>query len=144
MTETLYNNISHLTVSKLSLCEKVSLIPKGEKYQTIFGEVQPEIAERDRHFSFFGSDLFPTYKAKSDIWSYAGQFFGTPEYIEGCTNKHILFKDNKWYNAPCLTIHFLDSSTQKFYFTTDKELEFYVKTKFEKFLIPSKTRKIKI
>jgi hypothetical protein len=143
MAEFLFKNISHITYLKTRNCDKVVRIPQGTVYKTLLTEVEESVANEDDAETIWSSSFEHRYKAKKDRWQ-CNRSIGTPEFIEKRNNYSLRFVDGKWLSMPELTVHFLDQSTKTLYFTTDDELDKYIKRNFNDFRTFSNKKQIKI
>ena len=143
MEEFLFKNISHITYLKTRACNEVEKIPQGSVYRTIFDEVEKEVANEDEVKNFWGDGIQTKYKALKDRWSYK-RYIGTVKYIEEKSKYKIRFVHDEWLSMPELTVHFLDQTTHTLYFTTDDELDKYIKRNFSDFRVFNNKKKIRI
>ena len=144
MSDIYFKEISHLSAVEQHVCNEVKVITTGEKYSSLYGYIEEEVAEQDICNGFFDSSFFPTYKAKKDRWQYNNTFIGSIEYIEKQTNQHIKRIDGIWYNMPHLVIRFLDQTEKTIYFNTNDEMNNYIKFNFKEYKKLSNPNKINI
>lgn len=143
MAEILFKDISHITFLKTRNCDEVEKIPQNTVYRTIFGVVEESVAKEDDAKSFWGSSFEHRYKAKKDRWKYKN-YIGTPEFIEEKSKHSVHFSDGNWLFMPELVVHFLDKSTKTLYFTTDDELDNYIRCNFSDFRMFNNKKQIRI
>lgn len=144
MAEILFKNISHITYLKTRNCDKVEKIPQGTVYRRAFTVVEESVDKEDNDESFWGGGgIQHRYKAKKDRWEYK-DYIGTPEFIEEKSKHSVHFSDGKWLFMPELVVHFLDQSTKTLYFTSDSELNEYIKRNFSDFHMLNNKKQIKI
>ena len=143
MAEILFKDISHITVLKTRSCDKVEKIPQNTVYRTVFTEVEESVAKEDDAESFWDSTFEHKYKAKKDRWEY-DNYIGTPEFIEEKSKHSVHFSDGNWLFMPELVVHFLDQSTKSLYFTTDDELDKYIRYNFSDFRLFNNKKQIRI
>lgn len=143
MEEILFKNISHITYLKTRNCDKVERIPKGTVYRRAFTEVEESVDKEDDNENFWGNSIQHSYKAKKDRWEYKN-YLGTPEFIEEKSKHSVHFSDGKWLFMPELVVHFLDQSTKTLYFTTDDELDNYIRCNFSDFRMLNNKKQIRI
>ena len=143
MTEILFKQISHITYLKTRSCDKVEKIPQNTVYRTIFNEVEENVAKEDDAESFWVNGIEHRYRAKKDRWEYKN-YIGTPEFIEEKSKHSVHFSDGKWLFMPELVVHFLDQTTKTLYFTTDDELDSYIRCNFSDFRMFNNKKQIKI
>ena len=143
MTEILFKDISHITYLKTRSCDIVEKIPQNTVYRTVFSEVEESVAKEDDADSFWGNSIEHRYKAKKDRWEYKC-YIGTPEFIEKKSKHSVHFSDGNWLFMPVLTVHFLDQSTKTLYFTSDDELDKYIKCNFSDFRLFNNKKQIRI
>lgn len=143
MEELLFKQISHITFLKTRNCDKVEKIPQNTVYRTVFTVVEESVAIEDAAESFWDSSFQHRYKAKKDRWEYKN-YIGTPEFIEEKSKHSVHFSDGNWLFMPELVVHFLDQSTKTLYFTTDDELDKYIRCNFSDFHIFNNKKQIRI
>lgn len=143
MAEILFKDISHITCLKTRSCDKVEKIPQNTVYRTVFTLVEESVAKEDNAESFWDSTFEHKYKAKKDRWEY-NNYIGTPEFIEEKNNHSVHFSDGNWLFMPELVVHFLDQSTKTLYFTTDDELDQYIRCNFSDFRKLNNKKQIRI
>ena len=143
MEEILFKQISHITYLKTRDCNEVEKIPQNTVYKTIFSVVEESVAKEDYAESFWDSGLAHRYKAKKDRWEYK-DYIGTPEFIEEKSKHSVHFSDGNWLFMPELTVHLLDQTKKTLYFTTDDELDKYIKNNFSDFRMFNNKKQIKI
>lgn len=143
MAEILFKQISHITYLKTRSCDKVEKIPQNTVYRTIFSDVEESVDKEDDAESFWGGDIQRRYKAKKDRWKYKN-YIGTPEFIEEKSKHSVHFSDGNWLFMPELVVHFLDQTTKTLYFTTDDELDKFIRCNFSDFRMFNNKKQIKI
>lgn len=143
MEELLFKQISHITYLKTRDCNAVEKIPQNTVYRTVFTLVEESVAKEDSAESFWDSTFEHRYKAKKDRWEY-NNYIGTPEFIEEKSKHSVHFSDGNWLFMPELVVHFLDQSTKTLYFTTDDELDKYIRCNFSDFRMFNNKKQIRI
>ena len=143
MEELLFKQISHITYLKTRDCNDVEEIPQGSVYKSLFYEVEHDVAVEDEVESFWGSEFVPRYRAHKDRWNYKN-FVGNTEFIEEKSKHSLQFVNGKWLSMPELTVHFLDQSTKTLHFTSDSELNEYIKRNFSDFHIFNNKKQIRL
>lgn len=143
MAEILFKQISHITYLKTRDCNEVEKIPQNTVYRTIFSDVEESVDKEDDAESFWGGDIQHRYRAKKDRWKYKN-YIGTPEFIEEKSKHSVHFSDGKWLFMPELVVHFLDQTTKTLYFTTDDELDKFIRCNFSDFRMFNNKKQIKI
>lgn len=143
MAEILFKQISHITYLKTRDCNEVEKIPQNTVYRTIFSDVEESVDKEDDAESFWGGNIQRRYKATKDRWKYYN-YIGTPEFIEEKSKHSVHFSDGKWIFMPELTVHFLDQTKKTLYFTTDDELDKYIRCNFSDFRMFNNKKQIKI